>query len=85
MTDPEGTPQDAELDSESATDEAPADVNEESDVGEEPWEEAMTADYQERLREFDNVESTPVASLPGQSSQLSESDLEVQPPGEQSG
>ncbi|MGH4013949.1 MAG: hypothetical protein ACRDSL_08495 [Pseudonocardiaceae bacterium] len=79
MTDPEDTQQDAALDSESSTDEAAADVDEEQ------WVEAATADYQARLREFENVESTPVVSLPGDSSQLGEGDLEVQPPSDPSG
>ena len=72
-------PQDAELDSASSTDEATAEVNEE------PWEEAATADYETRLREFDAVESTPVVSLPVQSSQLDESDLKMPSPGSRSG
>ncbi len=75
MTNPEDTHQDAELDPESSTEEATADVNEK------PSEEVATADYQTRLREFDNVESVPVVSLPVESSQLDESDLEVQAPG----
>ena len=79
MTDPTDTPQGTELGSESSTDEETADINEE------PWQEAATADYQTRLREFDSVESQPVVSLSEQSSQLSESDLEVQPPGDQGG
>ena len=80
MTDPADTPQDADPGSEPSPGEAAADVNEE-----ESWEEAASADYQERLQEFDNVESVPVVSLPGDPSQLSESDLTVQPPGDPSG
>jgi hypothetical protein len=100
MTKQEATQQDAEFDSESLTDEASAGANQkprdvEPDVGsstdetsgtvnEEPWEEAATADYQTRLDEFDNVESsTPVVSLPVTSSELAESDLKVQQPGDQ--
>ncbi len=48
-------------------------------------EEGVAADYETRLREFDEVESTPVVSVPVQSSQLEKDDLEVQAPGGQSG
>jgi hypothetical protein len=79
MTHPEGIQQDAELDPELSTAEATADVNEGlSDKG-------MTAGYQTRLHEFDNVESVPVVSLPVTSSQLDENDFEVQPPAGRSG
>lgn len=76
MTHPEGTQEDAELDPGSSTDEATPEIDEEE------WKEAAAADYQTRLREFDNVESVPVVSLPVKSSQLEESDLEVESPGE---
>jgi len=70
MTDPEDTPQDTsqdtELDSESSPDEAAADVTEE------PWVESASAEYQTRLREFDEVESAPVTSMPVESSQPDE-------------
>jgi hypothetical protein len=46
----------------------------------------LTADYETRMREFDNVETaTPVVSLPVESSDLDDSDLKVTPPGGQSG
>jgi hypothetical protein len=48
-------------------------------------QEGVTADYQERLREFDEVESVPVTSVPVPSSELKESDLKVESPGGQSG
>ena len=57
---------------------------EDNEVDEESWKDAASAGYQERVREFDNVESVPVESLPEDPSQLSESDLTVQPPGDQS-
>ncbi|MGH3897323.1 MAG: hypothetical protein ACRDTA_03545 [Pseudonocardiaceae bacterium] len=79
MTNPESTHQDAGLDTEPSTDEAPAGINEDQ------VEALATADYQTRLREFDNVETTPVVSLPTESSDLAESDLKVSPPGGQSG
>jgi hypothetical protein len=95
MTSPEAAQPEAELDSESSTDEATTDVNETTDVDEESsdsgydpeaaTEEGVAADYQERLREFDAVDTVPVASVPVRSSELDESDLEVQPPGGQSG
>jgi hypothetical protein len=77
MTDPESTHQDAELDTESSTDEAPTKINEDQ------AEALLTADYETRLHEFDNVETTPVVSLPVTSSDLEESDLKVPPPGGQ--
>jgi hypothetical protein len=84
MTEPEGTPQDAELDTKSSTDEPTADVNpaagEEGTTADyqEEGEEKAAADYQTRLEEFDNVEtSVPVVSLPVESRELDKSDLEV--------
>lgn len=77
MTNPESTPQDAELDTGSSTEEASTEVNEEQ------AEALLTADYQTRLREFENVETTPVVSLPIKTSDLEESDLKVPPPGGQ--
>jgi hypothetical protein len=68
-----------------------ADTQETSDAGEttgfdaEAAQEGVTADYQERIREFDEVESVPVTSVPVPSSELDESDLKVQSPGGQSG
>lgn len=80
MTNPESTDQDADLDTESSTDETPAEINKEQ------AEALLTADYETRMREFDNVETaTPVVSVPVESSDLDESDLKVQPPGGQSG
>jgi hypothetical protein len=84
MTEPEGTPQDTELDPKSSTDEPTADVNEATgeegttaDYQEEA-EEKAAADYQERMAEFDNVEtSVPVVSVPVESRELDKSDLEV--------
>jgi hypothetical protein len=66
MTDPEDTPQDAELDRESSTDEASTDVNQkpEDEATADVTEEGATADYQARLSEFDNVES-PVPVVGG--------------------
>jgi hypothetical protein len=80
MTNSESTHQDADLDTESSTDEAPAEINEDK------AEALLSADYETRMREFDNVETaTPVVSLPVESSDLDESDLKVPPPGGQSG
>ncbi len=70
MTDSQGIQHDTELDREAPTPDAPAD----RDLG----EEGVTADYETRLREFDNVESpTPVVSLPVESHDLDESDLKL--------
>ncbi|MGH3548557.1 MAG: hypothetical protein ACRDQU_10710 [Pseudonocardiaceae bacterium] len=71
MTDPQATQHDTELDRGTSTSDAPADVD--RDLG----EEGVTAGYQARLREFDNVDSTPVVSLPVESRDLSESDLKL--------
>ena len=84
MTEPEGTPQDTELDPKSSTDEPTADANEAT--GEEGTTadykegaaEKAAADYQERMAEFDKVEtSVPVVSVPVESRELDKSDLEV--------
>lgn len=81
MTNPEDTHQDAELDSEPSTEKDAADVDLVA-----AGEEGVAADYEERLREFDNVDSVPVVSVPVESSgQLDESDLKVGPPPDQSG
>lgn len=49
----------AELDTQSESDEATDGINEEH------AEELASADYQERIKEFDNVEtSTPVTTVP---------------------
>jgi hypothetical protein len=76
MEESEGAPQDANLDPESPTDDATADVNQES--GEEDAasdyqkeaEEAASADYQQRMEAFDNTEaSVPVTTVPTASGQ----------------
>ena len=97
MTEPDATQQDTELNPESATDETtdvttdetPADeaagADETAGFDAEAAQEGVTADYQERLREFDGVESVPVTSVPVPSSELKESDLKVESPGGQSG
>lgn len=65
-------------DSDSSADEAKANIAE-------AGEEGVAADYETRLAEFDDVDSVPVVSVPVQSSELAESDLKVQSPGDQSG
>ncbi|MDQ3764744.1 MAG: hypothetical protein M3460_25405 [Actinomycetota bacterium] len=84
MTEPEGTPQDDELNSESSTGEATTDVTQEAPEEEgtsdyqEAAEEKVTADYQTRMEQFDNVEaSVPVTSLPTKSRDLGKNDPEV--------
>ncbi|MGH3798355.1 MAG: hypothetical protein ACRDRT_10605 [Pseudonocardiaceae bacterium] len=77
MTEPGNTAEDTQLDSESGTEEPTV------DTGGEPWEEAATADYEERLSEFDKVESEPIASASTES-QPGESDLQVSMPEDQS-
>ncbi|MFY9808297.1 MAG: hypothetical protein WCC38_09530 [Pseudonocardiaceae bacterium] len=42
-----------------------------------PAEEGVTAEYETRLREFDNVDSTPIVSMPVESRDLSEDDLKL--------
>lgn len=71
MTDAQGTQKDTELDRGAPTPDAPADGD--RDLG----EEGVAADYETRMREFDNVESTPVVSLPVESHDLDESDLKL--------
>ena len=67
MTDPQDTQHDTDLDRESPTSDAPDDGD--RDLG----EEGATADYETRMREFDNVDSsTPVVSLPVESRDLDE-------------
>ena len=86
MTEPEATQQDTELTPEAATDETAAGGNDEAaGFDAEAAQEGVTAEYQERLREFDEVESVPVVSVPVPSSELKESDLKVEGPGGQSG
>lgn len=67
-----------------AADEPTADVSEGGEEEEttpnyqEEGEEKAAADYQTRLEEWDNVESSvPVVSLPVESGELDKSDLEV--------
>lgn len=89
MTDSEGTPQETELDLESSTGEATADVNPETAKRglEEAERKGLTADYQiagekggaadyqTRLEEFDNVETpVPVESLPVKTPSMEKSD-----------
>ncbi len=89
MTDPEGTPQETELDPESSADEATADVNPEAEAKglqeaekkgltadyQIEGEKAAAADYQTRLEEFDNVETpVPVVELPVKTPSLEKSD-----------
>jgi hypothetical protein len=69
--DAQGTQKDTDLNREAPTPDVPADEN--LDLG----EEGVTADYETRMREFDNVESTPVVSLPVESHDLDESDLKL--------
>lgn len=72
MTDPQDTQHDTDLDRESPTRDAPDDGD--RDLG----EEGASADYETRMREFDNVDSsTPVVSLPVESRDLDESDLKL--------
>jgi hypothetical protein len=85
MTEPEDTAQDTELDPKPSIDEGTADVNqgtgEEEDKApdyQEAAEELASADYQTRMKTFDEVDaSVPVVSLPVKSSDLDKSDLEV--------
>ena len=95
MTAPESTPQNTELDPESptdeattneaTTDEATTDVNEAGEEEatsdyQEAGEEGVAANYQTRMDEFDEVEaSVPVTTLPTESRDLDQSDLEVNP------
>jgi hypothetical protein len=57
MTDEEGT-ENTELNAESETDDAASGHNQED------AQERASADYQQRLEEFDNVDSTPVVTVP---------------------
>ncbi len=77
MTEPENTAEDTQLDSESGTEEPTV------DTGGKPWEEAADADYEERVSDFDKVESEPIATASTES-QPSESDLQVSMPEDQS-
>jgi hypothetical protein len=77
MTEPENTTEGTQLDSESATEEPTV------DTGGAPWDEAAAAGYEERLDEFDKVESEPIASASTES-QPSGSDLQVSMPEDQS-
>lgn len=80
MTHSEDIPQQADLDLGPSS----GGVTAETSGAAEPSEEGVTADYQTRLREFDEVESVPVVSVPVQSSELEDSDLRVQAPGSHS-
>ena len=68
-----------------ASDAQASDAGETTGFDAEAAQEGVTADYQERIREFDEVESVPVTSVPVPSSELDESDLKVESPGGQSG
>jgi hypothetical protein len=57
MTDEEGT-ENTELNAESETDDAASGLNQED------AQERASADYQQRIEEFDNVDSTPVVTVP---------------------
>jgi hypothetical protein len=57
MTDEEGT-ENTEHNAESETDDAASGLNQED------AQERASADYQQRLEEFDNVDSTPVVTVP---------------------
>lgn len=78
MTDPEATQQSPGPGKDSSAHEATANISE-------AGEEGVAADYETRLREFDDVESVPIDSVPVQSSELSGSDLKLQSPGGQGG
>lgn len=89
MTDPEGTPQETELDPESSTDEAPAYVNPDAEEKgsleaekkgltadyQIEGEKAAAAEYQTRVEEFDKARTpVPVVSLPVKTPSLEKSD-----------
>ncbi|HVE95802.1 MAG TPA: hypothetical protein VNA67_02280 [Pseudonocardiaceae bacterium] len=65
--------------------EGASDAEETTGFDAEAAQEGVTADYQERIREFDEVESVPVTSMPVPTSELDESDLKVESPGGQGG
>lgn len=68
MTEPEATEatDDTELTAQSESDEAQSETDEETGgINEEHAEELASADYQQRMEEFDNVESSvPVTTVP---------------------
>lgn len=90
MTDSEATQQSPGTDLDSSADQTTANIEEPDSSAdaasiEEAGEEGVAADYETRLREFDDVDSVPIVSVPVQSSELEQSDLEVQSPSSQSG
>jgi hypothetical protein len=56
--DPQPVTDESEPDPQPVTDEGPGEINQED------AEQKASADYQERMQEFDNVETTPVVSVP---------------------
>ncbi|MGH3943360.1 MAG: hypothetical protein ACRDTG_33000 [Pseudonocardiaceae bacterium] len=84
MAEPENTTEDTQLDSESGTEEPTVSGTEEPTVDTDgaPWPEAAAADYQERLSEFDKVESEPIVSASTESPPSAD-DLEVSMPEDQ--
>ena len=60
MTETEGT-ENTELDAQSETSES---TDETTGIDMEDAERRASADYQERIKEFDSVDSTPVVSVP---------------------
>ena len=81
---PKSSTEESTADVSQAADEPTADVSEGGEEEEatpnyqEEGEEKAAADYQTRLEEWDNVESSvPVVSLPVESGELDKSDLEV--------
>jgi hypothetical protein len=63
MTETEGT-ENTELNAQSESSESPESNDETTSINMEDAERRASADYQERIKEFDNVDSTPVVSVP---------------------
>jgi hypothetical protein len=63
MTETEGT-ENTELDAQSETSETSESTDETAGIDMEDAERRASADYQERIKEFDSVDSTPVVSVP---------------------
>ncbi|MGH3788503.1 MAG: hypothetical protein ACRDRG_18595 [Pseudonocardiaceae bacterium] len=90
MTDSEATQQSPGTDPDPSADQTTANIEDPDSSAdqaariEEAGEEGVAADYETRLREFDDVDSVPIVSVPVQSSELERSDLEVQSPSSQS-
>ena len=93
MNNPEDTQQDTGTDLEPSAEEPTAEANQEpqdtdsatdeatSGINEEEWKAAAAAGYQERLSDFDEVDSTPVVSLPVQKSEGDDTELKMPSPG----